>query len=78
MVLKPLVEHVLRPALSRLGTAAAALLIALGADASLAGQVATGATALVLIGVDLTLSYFNRKRAVKREGDPAKTNAGLY
>lgn len=63
--MKKLVRNVLRPLLARAGTALATLLVAkYGFDGALVHQLVTLLAALVLVGVDLVFSRWNRDDAV--------------
>lgn len=59
--------NLLKPLINRLGTAGATLLVTAGADADLATQFMNAAIALLLVGIDLALSWRDRKNL--REGD---------
>ena len=63
-MLNKIVETVVKPVINRLGTALATMLIvSLGADSTLAYEVASGLGALALIGVDLLNAYVSREKA---------------
>lgn len=60
-----LVRELLKPLSRRLGTAAAAILIAKGVDPDIVSQIVAGVTALMFVCADLILSATSRLK----EGD---------
>ena len=63
-----LLRNFARPLLERLGTMAAAYLIARGLDSDAVAQLVNGVMAAVLVGLDLVLARFNRNASI-READ---------
>lgn len=64
---------IVRPLVERIGTMAAAYMIAKGLDSDLTAQLMNGAVALVFVLFDLVLSTVNRDRDITRfikEADP--------
>lgn len=58
-----LIRNLLKPLLSRLGTAAAALLVAKGFDGELVSQLITALGASALVAADLLVSRLTREVA---------------
>ena len=58
-----LYENVLGPLLARIGTAGAAYLVGFGINAEHANNIMVGATAVVLVAIDLGVGYYNRQKA---------------
>lgn len=56
-----IIRNFARPLLERLGTMAAAYLIARGLDSDLVAQFINGLMAAVLVGFDLLFARYNRK-----------------
>ncbi|RWM79351.1 MAG: hypothetical protein E5X86_12610 [Mesorhizobium sp.] len=61
-----ILENVLRPLLARFGTALAAILLTYGFESQVVEPFVNAVGALLLLGVDLLLSRYYRKLAVKR------------
>lgn len=59
-------EVVLEPLLRRLGTAVGGYLVGMGVDATSTGQIVTGLTVAVLVGVDLLISARERGRVMEK------------
>ncbi len=59
-----LVRNFARPLLERLGTMAAAYLIARGLDSDMVAQLVNGLMAAVLVGVDLIIARVSRDKHV--------------
>lgn len=53
--------ELVKPAVRRLGTGLGGYLVGLGVHENLATQIATGAVALALVGIDLWQSHRERK-----------------
>lgn len=64
-------RSIVRPLVERLGTMAAAYLIARGLDSDLTAQLMNGAVALVFVLFDLVVSTVNRDRDITRFFDQA-------
>ncbi|MFU0507254.1 hypothetical protein [Pseudaminobacter sp. NGMCC 1.201702] len=60
-----LIRNFARPLLERLGTMAAAYLIARGLDSDLVAQLVNGVMAAVLVGVDLLTARASRKSLLR-------------
>lgn len=65
---KTLIINFVRPILERLGTMAAAYLIARGLDTDLVAQLVNGVVAAVLVGLDLVTARYNRRSLLTSEG----------
>ncbi|RWP57968.1 MAG: hypothetical protein E5Y55_20945 [Mesorhizobium sp.] len=65
-MLNALVENLVRPLVARVGTAAAAVLLTYGFESQLVEPFVNTVGAGLLLGVDLLLSRYYRKLAVKR------------
>ena len=60
-MLKIIKQNIIFPATRRIGTALAAWLVARGVDAAPSEQIAVGGMALVLVMVDLFISWYERR-----------------
>lgn len=58
-----LIRNFAKPLMERLGTMAAAYLIARGLDSDMVAQLVNGVVAALLVGIDLAVAAMNRKGA---------------
>ncbi|MGF7009266.1 hypothetical protein [Aminobacter sp. BE322] len=70
-----LLRNFAKPLLERLGTMAAAYLIARGLDSDLVAQLINGLMAALLVGIDLLWARSNRNSLIGHNGGPSLREA---